>query len=160
MRAREARCNNGGEGETVDEEREAGVGGEHEEGSGGVAACLPPEISCVVRSEGAAVLDEMSRLRSGPRSRGWMILAGSHASTTAMRQGRSSWGRATPTPRAVPKLPAVHRIWIPRERVARRWRRHWGRGGGGKGRRGSGGGRVGGGGRWRPRQREERAGEG
>jgi hypothetical protein len=63
-------------------------------GSGGVATCLPPEISCVVRSEGAAVLDEMS------------ILAGSHASTTAMRQGRSSWGRATPRPRAVPKLPA------------------------------------------------------
>ena len=94
MRAREARCNDGGEGETVDEEREAGVGGEHEEGSGGVAACLPPEISCVVRSEGAAVLDEMS------------ILAGSHASTTAMRQGRSSWGRATPRPRAVPKLSA------------------------------------------------------
>jgi hypothetical protein len=27
VRAREARCNDGGEGETVDEEREAGVGG-------------------------------------------------------------------------------------------------------------------------------------
>jgi hypothetical protein len=58
VRAREARCNDGGEGETSDEEREAGVGGEHEEGSGGVAACLPPEISCIVRSEGVAVLDE------------------------------------------------------------------------------------------------------
>jgi hypothetical protein len=43
-----------------------------------------------------------------------------------------------------PRLPAsrplgyVHRIWIPRERVARWWRRCWGRGGGGKGRRGGG----------------------
>jgi hypothetical protein len=58
MRAREVRCNDGGEGETGDEEREAGFGGEHRERSGGVAACLPPEISCVVCSEEAALLDE------------------------------------------------------------------------------------------------------